>query len=107
LQRPARFCRIGNGSVNLSKVFWANAARAFRSKFDAGGVANKARSKIAITLVTTCNSEIALNGPFSAHGEVHTDMRQLPAEFRRRHPAERRDGQFGELSFRCRHPAGK
>jgi hypothetical protein len=85
----------------------ANAAQAFPSKFDAGGAANKARSKIAITLARPCNSEIALNGPFSAHGEIHTNMRQLPAEFRRRHPAERCDGQVGVLSFRCRQPAGE
>jgi hypothetical protein len=36
--------------------------------------------------VRLCNSEIAPNGPFGAHAEIHTDMRQLPAK-----PSRRRD----------------
>ncbi len=66
----------------------ANAAEAFQGEFDAGGVVNKARSKIAITLARSCNSEIALKRTFSADREIHTDARQLPAKpSRHRHVA--------------------
>ena len=55
-------------------------AQAFPSEFDAGGVVNKARSQNRSHAGRPCNSEIARNGPFIAGGEIHTDMRQLPAK---------------------------
>jgi hypothetical protein len=95
VQRPARNCGIGDGSVNLSKVACGECSAGF-PQFDAAGVANKARSKIAITLVRPCNSEIALNGPFSAHAEIHTDTRQLPAK-----PSRRRDIAYRGIVRNC------
>jgi len=73
MQRQTRPCRIGNGCVNLPEVPWANAAQACPSDFDVEGVGNKARSRIAITLVRPCNSENPLNYRFSADGDKPTE----------------------------------
>ena len=101
------FVALAMAPSTFPRLLGANAAQAFPSEFDAGGVMNKARSKIAITLARPCNSEIALNNGYSSHREIRTDVRQPPADCRRRHLAERCDRRFGKLSFRCRHPAGE
>ncbi len=67
------FVALATVPSTFPRFLGANAAQAFPSEFDAGGVVNKARSKIAITRVRPCNSEIALKGPFSADEDKPTE----------------------------------
>ncbi len=86
------FVALAMAPSTFPRLLGANAAQAFPSEFDAGGVMNKARPKIAITLARPCNSEIAPNNGYSSHREIRTDVRQPPAK-----PSRRLDSAYREI----------